>query len=62
MKTKIKEPRSMAEVHEIRKSIYKETKDMTVREKVEWIHKESEKTKKKYKLGLPKVTLLTNTG
>jgi len=48
----IKEPRSMVEIHEIRKSIYKETKDMTIREKLEWVHKEAEKTKKKYKFGL----------
>ena len=51
---KIKEPKSMAEIHEVREKIYEETKNMTAKEKLEWVHKESEKTKKKYGLKLPK--------
>ncbi|MFH1825156.1 MAG: hypothetical protein ABH873_08050 [Candidatus Firestonebacteria bacterium] len=49
---KIEEPKAMAEIHEIRKNIYEETKNMTAREKLEWVHKESEKAKNKYGIRL----------
>lgn len=51
---KIKEPKSMAEIHEVREMIYKETKGMNSEEKSEWIHKEAETAKRKYNLQLPK--------
>jgi len=43
---KIKEPKSMVEIHRIREGIYEETKGMTAKEKLEWTHKEAEKAKK----------------
>ena len=51
---KIKEPKSMAEIHRVREMIYEETKGMTAKEKAEWVHKEVEKAKKNYNLSLPK--------
>jgi hypothetical protein len=51
---KIKEPKSMAEIHRIRENIYQETKGMSAKEKSEWIHEEAEKAKKNYQLRLLK--------
>ncbi len=50
---KIKEPKSMTEIHKIRERIYEETKGMIAKEKSEWVHKEAEKVKQKYDLQLP---------
>ncbi|MFH1824221.1 MAG: hypothetical protein ABH873_03230 [Candidatus Firestonebacteria bacterium] len=49
-----KEPEAMREIHEIRERMYEETKNMTVKEKVAYIHKAAEEAKKKYNLNLKK--------
>lgn len=45
-----KEPEAMREIHEIRERMYEEMKDMTDKEKLEYIHKAAEEAKKKYGL------------
>lgn len=42
----------MAEIHKAREIIYEKTKGMTAREKLTWIHRETETAKKKYNLQL----------
>ena len=44
----------MREIHNIQEKIQEEMKNMTDREKIEAIHREAEKTEKKYGLKLRK--------
>ena len=41
----LKEPKSMAEIHEIRKKMDKETKGMSLHQKFAWISKQAKKSK-----------------
>jgi len=45
-----KEPEPMRQIHEIQEKIYEETKHMSNKEFVAYIHKASEEAKKKYGL------------
>ncbi len=47
-----KEPEPMRQIHEIQEKIYEETKHMTTKEYLEYIHKSAEHAKKKYNLNL----------
>ena len=46
----IKEPKTMKELHEIRKRLYEEEKHLSTEELIAKIHKEAEEVKKKYSL------------
>ena len=50
---KMKEPKTMQELHKIREELYNETKHLSLKEKVEYIHKEAEEVKRRYNLKLP---------
>lgn len=45
-----KEPEAMREIHEIQERIYKETKHMTSKEHIKYIHEAAERAKKEYGL------------
>ena len=44
----LKEPKSMAEIHQIRKRIAAKTKGMTLKQKLEWIDSRAEMLGKPY--------------
>ena len=48
----MKEPKTMQELHKIRGELYNETKHLSLKEKMEYIHKEAEAVKKEYNLKL----------
>jgi biotin synthase-like enzyme len=48
----MKEPKTMRELHKIREELYNETKNLSPKEKMEYIHKEAEEVKKEYNLKL----------
>lgn len=52
----LKELKPMREIHEIQERIYEEHKNMTSKEKLAAIHRESEEAAKKYGLALRKVS------
>jgi predicted neutral ceramidase superfamily lipid hydrolase len=45
-----KEPEAMREIHKIQEKIHEETKHMTPKEYIKYIHRAAERTKKKYGL------------
>ncbi|MFQ5715295.1 MAG: hypothetical protein ACE5GU_14815 [Candidatus Scalinduaceae bacterium] len=49
-----KELNPMSEIHEIQERIYEEQKCMTSKEKAEALHKEAEKTRKRFGLKIKK--------
>lgn len=49
-----KEPEVMRDIHEIQEKIYEETKDMTSKEYIKFIHESAERAKKKYGLKFKK--------
>ena len=51
-----KEPEAMREIHRIREKMYEETKGMTVKEYLNYIHKAAKAAEKKYGLKLKKAT------
>ena len=51
----LSEPKPMRKIHEIEEKIYEEQKGLSIKEKVEAIHRESEEALKKWGLNLRKV-------
>jgi hypothetical protein len=51
-----KESESMRKLHEIREQMHKETKHMTIEEKIAYINKAANRVKKKYGLKFKKVS------
>ena len=49
---KIREPKSMAEIHKIREKHYRETRDMSVEEKRRYIREKVESFEQRYNLKL----------
>ncbi len=49
---RVKEPKVMQELHQIRRELHNETRNMSVKERVKWIHQEAEKAKKELNLKL----------
>lgn len=54
-----KEPNAMREIHEIRRRLYEEEKNLSTEELVAKIHRESEEAIKKYGLNFKKHHILT---
>jgi len=52
----LKEPKPMREIHEIQEKIYEEHRNLTSKEKLAAIHRESEEAAKKYGFNLRKVS------
>lgn len=51
-----KEPEPMRQIHQIQEKIYEETKHMSGKEFIAYIHRCAEEAKKKYGLNLRKAT------
>jgi len=47
---KMKESKTMQELHKIREELYNKTKHLSLKEKMEYLHKEAEEIKREYNL------------
>lgn len=52
---RIKEPRSLEEIHKIRKKHYEETKDMNIHQKMLYIKRKAERFKKENNIRLKSI-------